>query len=208
MSSSISTLHNLFSHSGSKVCDPNHYSTLPLWKESTFCCPCLFRFCLPPPYCERQWQSLIFVFLVHQCPLCGKWMNEWMKRMEEWRDHTFRAWCAIGSGQQPSFMTILCAHTKIHDLYGGGGNPFSRSNPVGISTWDSQPGPAMLWDSDCRIHNRFWPQALFWQWWGSQGEAGLTFSCPAMRHMASCSALWPSVFSFITWGYDIALSSL
>lgn len=119
MSSSISTLHNLFSHSGSKVCDPNHYSTLPLWKESTFCCPCLFRFCLPPPYCERQWQSPIFVFLVHQCTLCGKWMNEWMKIMEEWRDHTFRTCCAIGSGQQPSFMTILCAHTEMHDLYGG-----------------------------------------------------------------------------------------
>lgn len=67
-----------------------------------------------------------------------------MNKLREWRSdsgHRAGAGGAVGPGQQPSFMTILCAHTQVHDLYQAG-SPFSRSLPVGGSTWGLPAQPS------------------------------------------------------------------
>lgn len=54
--------------------------------------------------------------------------------MEEWGWPQAGVEGAMGPGQQPSYLSILCAHTPVHALYYGG-SPFNTFLSVGVSTW-------------------------------------------------------------------------
>lgn len=143
--SNISYLHNLFSHSGSKICDPNHFTAHPLWKEIQHFVALVYLGTTSLHHTLKG--NDLKIFCLYSYCISAHCVNEWMNELKEWgteKGHRARACGALGPGWQPRFMTILCAHTQKHNLYQGGSPLFGRSLPVGISTWGSQPSPAML----------------------------------------------------------------
>lgn len=165
--SNITSRHNSFSHSDSETWDLNHYIIFPLWKESQHFVALFYLDTVSLHHTVKGNSGVLFCLCIPSALVPTVY---WMNELSAWRSgggHRVRARGTVEPGQQSNFMTILCAHTQVHDLCQHG-SPFSSYLPVGVNTWGSPPSCALRhWStvSAWHIHNQLtiWPEAPLWQ---------------------------------------------